>query len=64
MEENGWCHSMEMILVYASLATIDGFIALAAAIQVSHSSILCSLHVFSLSAFRAMKETAKYEGIS
>jgi hypothetical protein len=33
MEENGWCHSMEMILVYASLATIDGFIALAAAIQ-------------------------------
>jgi hypothetical protein len=33
MEKNGGCLSLEMTLVYASLAAIDGFISISAAIQ-------------------------------
>lgn len=36
MEKNGGCLSLEMTLVYASLAAIDGFISISAAIQVSY----------------------------
>jgi hypothetical protein len=46
MEKNGGCLSLEMTLVYASLAAIDGFISISAAIQVSYFRPVLSISQF------------------
>jgi len=46
MEKNGGCLSLEMTLVYASLAAIDGFISISAAIQVSYLRPVFSISQF------------------
>lgn len=46
MEKNGGCLSLEMTLVYASLAAIDGFISISAVIQVSYLRPVFSISQF------------------
>jgi hypothetical protein len=46
MEKNGGCLSLEMTLVYASLAAIDGFISISAAIQVFYLRPVFSISQF------------------